>query len=306
MLILRKMEKFFPPTFFDVMVHLAIHLLHEAMLGGPVQYRWMYPIKRLFGILKGLVTNRAYPKSSISEAYIVKECLTFCSMYLNDMEIAFNRPERNVDGGICGTELAVFAQSVRPFGLMKRASNVTLEEKDLAHWFILNNSSELEQYLAGRTIKSDPNFTSIDVRSRWYENDPFVLPFQVKQVFYVNDTKFGDYWKVVKRIQHQGIWDIPEGDGSKPNDTPSEAFQQNETTNAVPFVVDDLVEIQFTRDDVEPEIISSIVVLQSQNQQRSSSLPEKDEDESMGEPSDDEENELPDESDSDIDPDVEP
>ncbi len=41
-----KLEKIFSPAFFDVMVHLAIHLPREAILGGPVQYRWMYPIER--------------------------------------------------------------------------------------------------------------------------------------------------------------------------------------------------------------------------------------------------------------------
>lgn len=46
MLILCKLEKIFPPAFFDVMVHLAVHLPREAMLAGPVQYRWMYPIER--------------------------------------------------------------------------------------------------------------------------------------------------------------------------------------------------------------------------------------------------------------------
>ena len=45
-LILYKLERFFPLAFFDVMVHLAIHLPQEAILGGPVQYRWMYPIER--------------------------------------------------------------------------------------------------------------------------------------------------------------------------------------------------------------------------------------------------------------------
>ncbi|GFS37289.1 hypothetical protein Acr_00g0051170 [Actinidia rufa] len=44
--ILCKLEKIFPPAFFDVMVHLAIHLPREALLGGPVQYRWMYPFER--------------------------------------------------------------------------------------------------------------------------------------------------------------------------------------------------------------------------------------------------------------------
>lgn len=44
--ILCKLEMIFPPAFFDVMVHLAVHLPHEGLLAGPVQYRWMYPIER--------------------------------------------------------------------------------------------------------------------------------------------------------------------------------------------------------------------------------------------------------------------
>ena len=45
-LILCKLEKVFPPAFFDIMVHLAVHLPREAKLAGPVGYRWMYPIER--------------------------------------------------------------------------------------------------------------------------------------------------------------------------------------------------------------------------------------------------------------------
>ncbi|XP_021804336.1 uncharacterized protein LOC110748694, partial [Prunus avium] len=44
-LTLCKLEKIFPPAFFDVMVHLAVHLPREAKLAGPVTYRWMYPIE---------------------------------------------------------------------------------------------------------------------------------------------------------------------------------------------------------------------------------------------------------------------
>lgn len=46
-----KLERIFPPSFFDVMVHLSIHLANEAKLGGPVQYRWMYPVERLVYII---------------------------------------------------------------------------------------------------------------------------------------------------------------------------------------------------------------------------------------------------------------
>jgi hypothetical protein len=41
-----KMEKIFPPGFFNVMQHLIIHLPYEARLGGPVLARWCYPYER--------------------------------------------------------------------------------------------------------------------------------------------------------------------------------------------------------------------------------------------------------------------
>ena len=40
------LEKIFPPSFFDVMEHLPIHLAEEALIAGPVQFRSMYPIER--------------------------------------------------------------------------------------------------------------------------------------------------------------------------------------------------------------------------------------------------------------------
>ena len=42
------LERYFPPSFFDIMVHLTILLGQEPRLYGPVQYRWMYPFERLF------------------------------------------------------------------------------------------------------------------------------------------------------------------------------------------------------------------------------------------------------------------
>jgi hypothetical protein len=44
--LLCKMEKIFPPSFFNPMQHLIIHLPYEARLGGPVQARWNYPFER--------------------------------------------------------------------------------------------------------------------------------------------------------------------------------------------------------------------------------------------------------------------
>jgi hypothetical protein len=59
-LILCKMEKIFLSAFFDVMIHLALHLPGEAELDGPVQTLWIYPFEReLANIRSGRVTKYA-------------------------------------------------------------------------------------------------------------------------------------------------------------------------------------------------------------------------------------------------------
>ncbi|CAN6725431.1 unnamed protein product [Malus baccata var. baccata] len=57
-LTLCQLEKIFPPAFFDIMVHLPVHLADEAVLAEPVQYRWMYPIEWYLQTLKHYVRNK--------------------------------------------------------------------------------------------------------------------------------------------------------------------------------------------------------------------------------------------------------
>ena len=40
------LETIFLTSFFDIMVHLMVHLPAQARLAGPVHYRNMYPIER--------------------------------------------------------------------------------------------------------------------------------------------------------------------------------------------------------------------------------------------------------------------
>ncbi|XP_042439837.1 uncharacterized protein LOC122025138 [Zingiber officinale] len=46
-LTLCNLERIFPPSFFDIMEHLPIHLAEEALICGAVHFRWMYPIERM-------------------------------------------------------------------------------------------------------------------------------------------------------------------------------------------------------------------------------------------------------------------
>nr|GFB39836.1 hypothetical protein [Tanacetum cinerariifolium] len=64
-LILCQLEMYFPPSFFDVMVHLVSHIIEEIKITGPVFLRYMYPFERYIGFLKGYVRNRYRPEGSI-------------------------------------------------------------------------------------------------------------------------------------------------------------------------------------------------------------------------------------------------
>ncbi|XP_068304214.1 uncharacterized protein [Pyrus communis] len=145
--VLCKFEHIFPPAFFTTMIHVMIHLPDEALLAGPVNCRWMYPIERYLGELKKCVRNRAKPEGSLVEAWVAYESLTFCAMYLQDVETTFNRPQRNNDGGVKKEKLFVFAQIARPFVDPVKGESFTKNDMEVTHWFILNNCDEALPYL---------------------------------------------------------------------------------------------------------------------------------------------------------------
>ncbi|WVZ63949.1 hypothetical protein U9M48_013539 [Paspalum notatum var. saurae] len=76
--ILCQLEKIFPPSFFDIMVHLTVHLATEIRLAGPVHYRNMYSIERLLCKYKSMVRTRSHPEGSIAEG---------CQLYENCVEV---------------------------------------------------------------------------------------------------------------------------------------------------------------------------------------------------------------------------
>ena len=82
--VLCELERYFPPTFFDIMVHLPIHLVNEIRLGGLVQYRSMYFVERDLCKFKSQVRNRCRPEGCMPECYLAEEYLTFCSRDLHD------------------------------------------------------------------------------------------------------------------------------------------------------------------------------------------------------------------------------
>jgi hypothetical protein len=138
-----KLEKIYPPAFFDVMVHLAVHLPDEALLRGLVQYGWIYPIERRLGTFKRFVRNQARPKGSIAEAYTAYECMTQCSTYFKDIISRFTRPERNLDAEKNGHGYSIFGRGINLLGASKFHRD---KDYDSLVWFVLNNCDKVEEY----------------------------------------------------------------------------------------------------------------------------------------------------------------
>ncbi|GJX40428.1 uncharacterized protein Tco_0255418 [Tanacetum coccineum] len=157
--IMIELEQIFPPAFFDIMIHVAIHLPDEAILGGPLRYRWMFPFERYMKKLKNYVRNKAKPEGSIAEGYVAEEALTFCSRYLkDDVETRFNRLGRN-DDGLPEEEpdkFQVFRSVCKPTGRMKE-TRLTINVMHAVVWFVLNNSPEVDADILAYKEESPDN-----------------------------------------------------------------------------------------------------------------------------------------------------
>ena len=81
---------YFPPSFFDIMVHLIVHLVREIRLFRPV-------FLRCLKIFKGYVKNPYRPEASIVERYIVEEVIEFCTNYMSEVD-AIGVPKTRYEG----------------------------------------------------------------------------------------------------------------------------------------------------------------------------------------------------------------
>jgi hypothetical protein len=128
----------FPPSFFDIMMHLPYHLVQELDLCGPVSTRWMYPIERYMKTLKGYVRNMARPEASMAEGYVKEECIGFVIEYLQRFDVVKRRVwDANEEYG--DVEEAVEGAG-KPYMM-------TSALRDIAHKYVLRNVAVMQPYL---------------------------------------------------------------------------------------------------------------------------------------------------------------
>ncbi|CAM8891125.1 unnamed protein product [Rhodiola kirilowii] len=147
-----KLETIFPPSFFDSMEHLPIHLADEVLLGGPVHYRWMYPFERFIYRLKqlGQKGNRAEVEASIVNAYIQLETSYLGSDYLDPGLITTGvHLQRNevATSDFEDPHISIYNYPGVGGRIIKRRVLDSMEFKKATH-YTFSNTPELEQYLA--------------------------------------------------------------------------------------------------------------------------------------------------------------
>ena len=138
--VLCELEIFFPPSFFDIMVHLSIHLGKEVLICGPVHFRWMYPFERYMKTLKDYVRNYARPEGCIAESYLAEESMMFFNEFLKKSGFKKEKEARNED-----YESSVILEG-RPISMSKTIT-LSVNEKESAHLAVLMNMAVVEPFI---------------------------------------------------------------------------------------------------------------------------------------------------------------
>ena len=79
-----QLEMCFPPSFFDIMPHLMMHMVDQIQELGTVYLHEMWTYERFMSTLNRYVHNRAYPEGSMIEAYTIEEAINCCMKYIRD------------------------------------------------------------------------------------------------------------------------------------------------------------------------------------------------------------------------------
>ena len=142
--LLCKLEKIFPPGFFNPMQHMILHLPYEARMGRPMQGRWCYSIERCQKVLQ--CKNKCKIEACIAKAYILEEVSNFTTKYYVDNLPSVHNPPPRYNAGEDESNLSIFR------GQLWSASHATNKTLKHEEWrtimlYVLTNLSEVESYL---------------------------------------------------------------------------------------------------------------------------------------------------------------
>ncbi|KAA0055817.1 transposase [Cucumis melo var. makuwa] len=156
------LEKYFPPSFFTIMIHLTVHLVREVKLCGPIYLRWMYPFERFMKVIKNAVRNRNRPEGCIAEGYILEEAVEFCSEFLCGVDpigLGCQKLRDNSDYSELGRPLSSGVTSIPERELLYQA-----------HRYVLENTVDVQPYIEKHLIALQQQHRSRSKNQKWIQD----------------------------------------------------------------------------------------------------------------------------------------
>ena len=94
-----------PTSFFDIQVHLLVHLVDEVKHVGVVSSRWMFFVESYMKTLKDFVRQRAQIEASMVEGWLVYKSMHYITEYLsmvdsNSPRLWDDKEDEKIDGEV--------------------------------------------------------------------------------------------------------------------------------------------------------------------------------------------------------------
>jgi hypothetical protein len=99
-LMMCNLETISPPSFFDLMPHLLVHIVHEMKYLGPMFLHQMYPFERFMTVLKKYVHNQSCLEGCMVQGWATEEVIEFAVDYM-DLQ-AIGKPILRLEGCLSG------------------------------------------------------------------------------------------------------------------------------------------------------------------------------------------------------------
>ena len=148
-------EMCFPPAFFDVMVHLVVHLVSQIEALGPMYLHEMWTYERFMSILNGYVSTRARPEASMVEGYLTEEAIEsggpFCNRVLKD-QVAIGLPPSRHEGRLNGRgRMGKKSYVPKDYNSVLEAHHSVLHQLSIMEPLINLHIEELQKHNHGHT-----------------------------------------------------------------------------------------------------------------------------------------------------------
>ncbi|RVW32350.1 hypothetical protein CK203_087511 [Vitis vinifera] len=193
------LEKYFPPSFFDIMLHLTVHLIREieAAIGNnePIfeTHKWIaHGPSHYVTKYHGYVINGCrYHTKERDDLRATQN--SGVSIVASTMQIASANDQNPVFGELC-----FYGIITKIWDLDYTMFRISIFKCD---W--VDNKNGIKVY--------DLGFTLVDFSKIAHKSDPFILTSQAKQVFYVQD-QLDPRWSVVLSTPQKDFLDMEGGE----------------------------------------------------------------------------------------------